>query len=529
MRRGSADAMSDDYLNPGDEAASVADDAPLRLQEAGESGGRRSLRAAAVSGVKWMSVAMITATAAQLLQFAILAHLLSPAEFGLLTLVLVVVSFGQSFVDVGLSNVIIARHLRDPNVLSSLYWANIAAGVAIALIVVVTAPAISAFFDEPDLKELLYWSSLVFVATAPGQQFQILLRRDLEFNAVALTDMIALVAGACVAIATATLGAGAVAFVWGVIATSIVRSLLLIGICRSRWRPELRLRFSEVRPHLGFGAFQLGERSINNLAANIDYIVIGRILGTAPLGAYMLAYQLVIQPIRKINPVLNMVAFPVFARRHSEDPVLARGFWELSKLLAFVSLPLLAGLAVLAPELVPIVFGGGWEQTVTLLVPLSIVGALKSLLNPSGSVYLAKNRPDIGFKLNVFIAIALGVVLTVAATTEGVLGVAWALVAVFGVVFAVTCQVLERLIGLHWREYMAALAAPLGLSAAAGGTALAARLVLEPEIASDLLLFVLAAAAGAVSFVVLAWQFQRSFVLELLRMALPGRRPRAAS
>lgn len=495
-----------------------------RGEEAAGPVRRRSLRDAAVSGVKWMTVGMATATAAQFAQFAVLAHLLSAREFGLMALVLVVVNFGQAFVDIGLSNVIIARHLRNRDVLSSLYWANVAGGMTIAVIVVVTAPAISAFYDAPDLTELLYWTSLVFVATAPGQQFQVLLRRDLEFNAVALTDILAVVSGACVAITAAVLGAGALAFVWGVVATSVVRSLLLIGRYQGRWRPEFRFRLHEVRPHLGFGGFQIGERSINYLAANVDYIVVGRMLGTEPLGAYMLAYQLVILPLRKINPILNMVAFPVFARRHGDNAVLASGFLELSKLVAFISFPMLAGLAVVAPELVPIAFGGGWEQTVAVLVPLSIVGALKSLDNPSGSIYLAKNRPDVGFKLNVITALLLGVALT-AAASGGLLAVAWAYAGVLVLLFPVVRKIMGRLIGLHWRDYLAALAAPVGLAVAAAGAAFGVRLALEPGVASDALLLVLAATAGAVVFSVLAWRFQRSFVRELLRLALPGRRP----
>lgn len=466
---------------------------------------------------------MATVTVAQLVQFAILAHLLSVSDFGLIALVLVVVNFGQTFTSLGLSNVIIARHIRDPETLSSIYWMSVGAGAFVALMALVAAPVLSSFYDEPELLGLIAWSSLVFALSAPGQQFQILLRRDLNFHAVASADILAVLPGAGVAIGAAALGAGPVSFVWGVIVTSGVRTVILMARCWGRWRPLLRFRYSEVRDSLGFAAYQMGEGLMTFLATNVDYLIIGRLIGTEALGAYTLAYQLVIQPVRKINPILTIVAFPAFALRHEDDAALSRGFLELSKLLAFLAFPVLAGMAVLAPVLVPTIFGSGWDAAVALLVPLSIVGGFMSIGNPIGSIFLAKNRPDLGFKLNAARFVLLAAVLTPAAVTGNVLAVAWSYVGAILVIFPITRLIIQRLIGLRWSEYLRTLAMPLGLAAGAAVVALISVLALERELGSDAAVLVGSAAAGAVAFTTLAWRFQREYVLELLQMAFDRR------
>ena len=138
-------------------------------------------------------------------------------------------------------------------------------------------------------------------------------------------------------------------------------------------RPKLHFRWSDTRGYVSFGLYQMGERSVNQLASNLDYLIIGRVLGPAVLGPYSLAYQLVVMPIFKINPVLAGVAFPVFALRQRNLDALRRGFARMSGLLVFAVYPFLVGLIVLAPLVVPVFYGDRWAAAIPLVqvLPLS--------------------------------------------------------------------------------------------------------------------------------------------------------------
>jgi len=149
----------------------------------------------------------------------------------------------------------------------------------------------------------------------------------------------------------------------------------------------------------------MGERSINYFSANVDTILIGRLLGAEVLGLYTVAYQLIITPVKRINPILTRIAFPVFAKIQDNNPSLVSGYNQMIKFLGYLSCPLLIGLAVTAPLLIPALFGDGWEQTIFLVQVLSVVGILRALSNPSGSLLLAKGYANIGFYWNLLYAI----------------------------------------------------------------------------------------------------------------------------
>jgi lipopolysaccharide exporter len=186
-----------------------------------------------------------------------------------------------------------------------------------------------------------------------------------------------------------------------VLAQSTARMLQLVSVGWRRWKPGLHFARADLKGYLGFGLYQIGERTIYYWAANIDYLLIGRYLGASPLGVYTIAYQLVVMPVSRLNPILTKVAFPVFSRRQDDPAALRRGFGELTELVALVTFPLLVGLGVVAPIAVPAIFGPDWQPSVVLVQIMAVMGLLMCLSNPLGAALLAKGRADVGFWLNV--------------------------------------------------------------------------------------------------------------------------------
>ena len=130
-----------------------------------EPEGRRGLRHAVVAGVKWTSAGSAVAAGVQLVRMILLAHLLAPREFGLMAAVLTLLGAAQAFGDMGLSNAIVVRRNISREVLSSLYWANVAAGACISLLVLAATPLITSFYGEPELSSLVPWAASAFLVS----------------------------------------------------------------------------------------------------------------------------------------------------------------------------------------------------------------------------------------------------------------------------------------------------------------------------------------------------------------------------
>src|SRR2546425_4957634 len=288
-----------------------------------------SLKASAVSGAKWTTLSTLVHTGLQFAQLAILARFLSPEDFGLMAMLMVVIGFAQSYADMGVSNAIIHRQDVTPDQLSSLYWLNLFAGGAVFVVLFLATPLVTAFDRESRLTALMHWSILVFLITPVGQQFQILLQKELRFKALALCEIVSRFLGFLIAVVTAWRGAGVYALIWGALASAAGLSLGLLVAGGPLHRPRLRFCVADTRGFLGFGAYQMGERSINYFNNNLDKLILGRLLGADALGYYNLAWNLVIQPVARINPILTRIAFPVFARLQNQPEALRNGYLRI--------------------------------------------------------------------------------------------------------------------------------------------------------------------------------------------------------
>lgn len=467
-----------------------------------------------ISGIKWSGLSMTVTSLLQFGTLAVLARLLHPSEFGLMGMVMVVINFSLAFSDLGLSNAVIHRQDVAEEHLSSFFWINMLSGAAIFVIILLARPLVVLYFEQPDLHRYLGWAAALFLISPAGQIFNTLLMKELRFRVLTAGEVAGMLAHSAVSIGCALAGLGVMSLIFGMLVRHVVFAAVMFAVFSRRWLPRFHLSFREVRSYMGFGAFQLGERALNYLSANMDYIIIGRLLGDAALGFYSLAYQIVIFPLSRINPVITRVAFPAFSRIQNDDPYLRTGYVKVIKYISLVTLPMLAGMLVVAPEFVRVVFGEEWVPSIRVLQLLCVVGAFKSLGNPVGSVLLAKGKANIGFYQNLFTVLLVSVAVIVGARW-GIAGVAAALLLVQLPIFLVIQPVVNRLIGLSWGAWFGGLRTAV----AAAVVMAAAVLLLRPLLADAAVAVLLGTgiAAGVVVYAGCTVLFDRPAVSELLR------------
>ncbi len=459
----------------------------------------------------------------QIAQLAVLGRLLIVSDFGLMTTVMVVIGFAQAFADMGLSNAIIYRRDATKNQLSSLYWLNILGGVILCALVLLAAPVIARFYRDSRLVVLICWAALNFLISPFGQQFQVLLERDFAFKLIAVIESFSMAVGVVLSIILAYAGWGVYALVWGQLATAFLRAGLFASNGWAHSRPGFRFRFDDLRGFLGFGTYQLAERTINYFAGNIDKLLIGRLFGLYAMGYYNVAYTLMVRPKTALNPIVTRVAFPVLSAIKNDDDRLCRGYLRVIRLISFTNFPIYGAMFALAYPLVMVIVGPKWAEAVPILQVLVWIGASQSLGNPINSLLLSKGRADLGFWLNVIVLVLYGAAVWIG-SRWGVAGVAWSILACELAVVQPAEYVLRwLLVGMRVGPYTLAFIPSLVNALAASVVCLEFDRLLESQgyglrlVAGLLVYFVI--------YGLLAWFFQRPFVVEALRLVQRGGTP----
>lgn len=347
------------------------------------------------SGLKQKSVrGGVTTVGSQAAKFvlrfgatAVLARLLTPEDYGLIAMTVVVTGFAGIFKDAGLTAATVqSERLRHAQV-STLFWINVALGCAIAALLAAASPLVAAFYDEPRLAPVTMALGLAFVLSGATVQHQALLRREMRFSALALIEIVSMLAGIATAVTMAYAGFTYWSLV-GMTLGSAAANLAAVWIT-VRWRPGAPRRGSNVRPMLKFGSDVLSFSVVNYFSRHADNLLIGWYWGAVPLGLYDKAYTLLLWPISQINAPVSAVAIPALSRARPDPARFRRFFLGALQMASSVSVPIVFGIVLFADEIVALWLGPQWHETAKFFRLLSLAALLSALSNPMGPLLIA--------------------------------------------------------------------------------------------------------------------------------------------
>jgi len=481
-----------------------------------------TLKELSVRGVKSTGSCAVVTLAFNFFQTAILARLLRPSDFGLMAMVNVVIGFANLLADAGIGSAIIQRQDISKESLSALYWLNLLISLLVAFTIWMLSPAIILFYHEPRLYPLMTWASLLFPIIALGQQYQIFMEKALEFGRLAKIEITSAAVGFLVAICLARHGSGVFALIGSALASTGTKTLIFIALGCGRWQPYRRFRFIDVKGYITFGFNYVGQRSVNYLSANVDYLFIGSFLGAQSLGYYTLAYNLANLPSSKINAVVSRVFFPVFSRLQDDLEKLKSGYLRMQEFTSMVNIPLLFGMAVVAPVAIPLFFGSAWKPSVVLLQTLVIVGLARSIAGTIGPLLLARGRTDLGFKWSLLIATIQVPGIYIGVRTGTAVGVATMFAVLQCFYLFLNYSILIRtLLGPCLKDYVSKIWPSVWMSVIMGFTTLSISAV-SSSLPPQYLLAVMVL-TGATLYSALAWYGNKPFVRELAQFVISQR------
>lgn len=358
------------------------------------------------SSTRWVALSQGARVVSQLVSMTVLARLLAPEAYGLMALAAIVTNLAYLFRDMGTGAALIQAAAVSPRMGATVHWTNLGLGMAIGAAIAVSAPLMAHLFHEPQLATVLYLLALVFPVTAVGVVHQALLERESKFSVVAGAEIAASLAGLAVALLLAWQGAGVFSLVAQmIVATAVSTSVIVL---RSSFKPARHWDLAEFKSIAGFS----GNLSLFNVvlyvSRNADSMVVGRLLGSAALGVYAMAYRLMLFPLQNMTFVAARVLFPVMSRKQDAGDEVASLYLRTLGFIAFLTAPLMAGLFSLREPFVQVMLGAQWQSSVTLLAWLAPVGFIQSLVSSTGTVLMARGSTGLMLRLGLVGAVLQG-------------------------------------------------------------------------------------------------------------------------
>jgi O-antigen/teichoic acid export membrane protein len=470
-------------------------------------------REAVVGGVLWSALQRWAARVTALITFVLLGRLLSPHEFGLVAFAALVVSLVNVVSEVGFSTYLVQARELDQRTISSVFWSGVLVSLALAGGLVVAAPLLADVLALPEMTRPLQALSLVIVLTSLSSTQTALLRRRLDFRAIAVRSIVATVVSCALAVGVALGGGG----VWALVAQSLAFSgtsvLMLWSL--GGWRPSLTFDPRIARTVAIYGSSILGIQLVAMLRNRGDQLVIGAITGPVVLAFYAVAGRIITVILDTAVSVISSVANPTFARV-ADDPRRLRHLYVMSVCTSLAVLaPVLLLMAATAPVAIPLVFGEKWEPSVIAAQLLAIAGLATTMVYFDRGLMIALDRRR--YELTVgLVTTAVGLGLVACLASFGLTAVAAAAAARAALTWPVRLRTSCRALGMPIAAHAAALLRIL--AAAVAATAPAAALTVLADGIPRPGLIALAGASVVLLYPPLLWLLHRSLAMYLGRL-----------
>jgi len=407
-----------------------------------------------LGSLKWSGVSQLFRYGLQFFILAILARVLTPADFGIISVAMIFSNLFIVFNELGLTQAIIQAKSVENSHLVVCFWTSLSMAVLCFLAVALSSPFAADFFHSSSIKTILTLYSLKFIIDSLGFVPEAMLRRDLEFRKLAYIDIREVIVYGVISVILAVKGLGAFSIVSGYLCSSLLRSVLL-------WKTRAfkvtfsfnKGRFNEL---FRYGKHITGFRIINYFLANLDYFIVGRFFGVFELGCYTLAFNISNFPREKLSSIVNNVAFSVFSKIQDDTERMRRGYLKIITYVSIVVFPLLIGMSILAGPAVSVILTHKWDEMIMPLRVLSLGGCFFALTTFIGIIFNSSGRPELSFRFAV-LALPVMVSLVIAGSRFGVTGVASG-VSLYALIMNLTGQIMvSKILKMKLFDYYGAL------------------------------------------------------------------------
>ena len=449
-------------------------------------------------------------------------RVLKPDDYGLMAITQVFVNVMAGFSTIGLGDALVQQEDTPKPVAAAVFGISLLLSAGLTALLSLAAYPIATWYHDPRLVLLIQVASLGFLLNALITLPRVHLTKSLRIRPMILIETSSGLFASVVVLVLAFSGFGVWSLMIGMQVGAVVRLIAFMAIMSECYVwPSLDLKV--IQPLYSFGAYRMLTYLAWLAFTSADTLILGRFFGPAELGLYTVAQNFAVMPLNKIAPVINSVAFPAFAlvQRHPAD---ARFYaMKAMRLMATVSVPVFFGISAIAPEIVDLVFGPGWEAAKPILTVLSLAITFRAIL-----IVIPNYLQGIGDARAGFCCTSVGLVLFPPAfligCSWGVIGVCYAWLLGYPIMYAINAWIASRHGRLDFKEQLAMPLSPIGAGVVMLAVVYSVRLYLPVE-ASEIVRTAILVAAGAMTYCSVMFLFFRPLVTEILSLFHVGRVP----
>jgi lipopolysaccharide exporter len=411
----------------------------------------------------WATATYIITAIAMALLYIPLARLLTPADFGLYTLANVFASGIIVIVDLSLVRSIVRAEGDLEDILQAGWRLSIGVGIAGMILCAALGYPLALFFNRSEVLPIMLLISPAVLAAGLGAVPNAILSRELDFRRKLIPDTLSAIITSTLAIGLAFLGAGVFSLIVYVLAKPISGAIIawiIVG-----WKPrKQKPNPITLKKLLYFALPASGGEALLYLRFNVDYLIIGRVLGTDTLGVYNLAWNTSDRPAMFINSFFNQVGYASFSHLQEARENLRRLYLSATRLIACVTIPIYLVAILIRSDLILGILGEKWRGTIELLLPFFILQMLWVVTYPSVSLVLALGHSRLYAICN---AASLLVTITavIIGSGFGAVGVAWAMLVAVGTFSMLWLILAWYFLRLNLQDFLYVFSIPLILAA----------------------------------------------------------------
>lgn len=418
-----------------------------------------TIRRKALNGFRWALIGKLIVQILTWLCTILVLRILTPSDYGINAMVMVVIGFGVMIAEFGVSTALVQANTIEERDIRSVFGVVIIINLLAFSAILAVAPLASLYFERPEINSVLSVAALQFPILVFYSIPSALLERELRFKEKAVSEVAASISGSLATLGFAWNGLGYWSLICGALIISLVRVIALNFIVKwpktpifSGFGQSVLLRFA--------GSITAG-RVLWYAYSSSDVLIVGRRLGDAALGFYSVATDIASTPLNKVSAPLSQVLTSAVSRLQVDPEASRRMTADVLSYVAGLAFPIYFGLALTVDELVPLLLGAKWEPIIHILILLSLVGPLRAL-----DVVLMSTITASGIARPQIVIAGLGCILFpstffAGATLGGLVGVGWAWLLVYPFFYAFVARSAARVLTTHVYEIIRPMVAPL--------------------------------------------------------------------
>ena len=408
---------------------------------------------------------MITGTSSLMCQLVtwlstfVVARILNPDDYGLVGMAGVYIGVTEYLNELGVGSAIIQRQDLNEDDVRGLYSIAILVGAFMTGVSVLIAPLISSFFKEPRLIAILQVLSITFVISSAKSVQRNLMVRDMAFACLAKVDVMCGVLTSIVALFCAVKGFGA----WTLVIQYLSMNILgfLGSFYYERRLPGRISDWSKLREMLSFGLGIMFFNFFRYINRNIDYLIIGKLLGKSLLGNYSLAQTLANKPFEKMLPVFDQVFIPFFSKIQSDKQQVKKCFIRIVSVELIVFAPIFVLLAIAADDIIVTLLGGKWVGSVLPMQLFSMLGFCKYIENRISVILTSQGCAKSQVYYTSSLSLVMACSVTILAYLFGIKGVITAWAICYPIVLSIYLAYFLKFINIRFFDFLSAFKMPV--------------------------------------------------------------------